>query len=106
MIDPIDFPELMQKLEEFSVDPRCAPQWVGDAHVTNELTNIEWHLRPATARSRPEAPVGPKPGAVPTDHGFRPDHRQCLKRRRDQPRQPNEQQAIDVAEYRSLRRFS
>jgi hypothetical protein len=39
------------KLEEFSVDPRCAPQWVGDAHVPNELTNIDWHLRPATAKS-------------------------------------------------------
>src|ERR1700674_5701287 len=43
--------DLDSKLEEFSVDPRCAPQWVGDAHVPNELTNIEWHLRSATARS-------------------------------------------------------
>jgi hypothetical protein len=38
--------DLDSKLEEFSVDPRCAPQGVGDAHVPNELTNIEWHLRP------------------------------------------------------------
>ncbi len=36
--------DLDSKLKEFSVDPRCAPQWVGDAHVPNELTNIEWHL--------------------------------------------------------------
>src|SRR6266849_5678694 len=58
--------DLDSKLEEFSVDPRCAPQWVGDAHVPNELTNISpvasrmtWTALPITSRGR-RSPFGPR----------------------------------------------
>jgi hypothetical protein len=43
---------------------------------------------------------------VPADHGFWRDHRQGRKCRRNQPAQPNEQQAIDVVEGRSLWRLA
>ena len=62
--------DLDSKLEEFSVDPRCAPQWVGDAHVPNELTNISpvasrmtWTALPITSRGR-RSPLGPR--GIPT----------------------------------------
>ena len=65
-----------------------------------------WRPRSATARSRFEAPIGSKAGTLPADHSFRADHRQCVKRCRNQSRQPYEQQAIDVVEGHSLWRLA
>jgi transposase InsO family protein len=43
---------------------------------------------------------------VPANHGVWRDNLQCRKRCRNQPRQPNEQQAIDVVESRLLWRLA
>ena len=62
--------------------------------------------RPATARSRFPPPIASETDAVPADHCPRPNHRQCIKCCGYQPRQQNEQQAIDIAQCRPVRRFT
>ena len=44
-------PNIDAKLEQFTVDPRCSPKRVRDAHVANELANDFRCLWPATVRS-------------------------------------------------------
>ena len=44
-------PDIDAELEEFAVDARRAPEHVGDTHVANELSDLMWRPRPATARS-------------------------------------------------------
>ena len=99
-------PDIDAELEELTVDARCAPERVRDAHVSNELPDLMRRPRPATARSRFPSPIGSETGAMPADHCARPNHCQCVKCCRYQPRQQNEQQAIDVAQCWSFRRFA
>jgi hypothetical protein len=88
------------------MDARGAPKWIGQAHLANELADVQRNLRPASARPRSQAPIGPKGQTVPADHRVWRDNLQCRKRCRNQPRQPNEQHAIDVVEGRFLRRLA
>ena len=44
-------PDIDAELEEFTVDARCAPERVRDAHVADELSDLMRRPRPATARS-------------------------------------------------------
>src|SRR5438132_6166544 len=37
-------PDIDTEHENFTVDPRCTPKWVRNAHVSNELTNLKWCL--------------------------------------------------------------
>ena len=99
-------PDIDAELEELTVDARGAPERIRDAHVANEQSDLMRRARPATARSRFPTPIGSETGAVPADHCARPNHCQCVKCCGYQPRQQNEQQAIDVAQCRSVRRFA
>ena len=88
------------------MDARGAPERVRDAHVSDELPDLMRRPWPATAWSRFPSPIGSEAGAVPTDHCARPNHCQCVKCCGYQPRQQNEQQAIDIAQCWSVRRFA
>ena len=61
-------PGIDAELEEFTVDARCAPERVRNAHVANELSDLRWRPRPTTVRSRFPAPIGSETSAMPTDH--------------------------------------
>src|SRR5580700_3256937 len=98
-------PDIDAELEELTVDARGAPERVRDAHVSDELPDLMRRPWPATARSRFPSPIGSEADAVPADHCARPDRCQCVKCCGYQPRQQNEQQAIDIAQCRSARRF-
>jgi hypothetical protein len=39
------------ELEKLAMNPRCAPQWVGETDLANELTDFQRGLWTATARS-------------------------------------------------------
>src|SRR6516162_313810 len=39
------------KLEQFAVNPRRSPQWVGNAHLANEVANVRGYPWAATAPS-------------------------------------------------------
>ena len=99
-------PDIDAELEELTMDARGAPKRVRDAHVSDELPDLMRRPRSPTARSRFPSPIGSETDAVPADHCARPNHCQCVKCCGYQPRQQNEQQAIDVAQCRSVRRFA
>ena len=64
-------PDIDAELEQFAMNPRCAPKRVLDTHVSNELTNLQRSLWSATVRSRFPPPIGSESGPVPTDHRLR-----------------------------------
>src|SRR5262245_35924593 len=61
------------ELEEFAMDPRSAPERVGEAHVADQLTDFERHFWSPTARARLPSPEQPKSGPMPSDDGLRLD---------------------------------
>ena len=65
-------PNVDAKFEEFAVDPRSAPERVGDAHLANETTNVGRRPRSATARSGFPAPKGSEASTVPADQRLKP----------------------------------
>jgi len=40
-------PDINAELEQFAVDARRAPEWIGKAHVADQLTYLERHGRPS-----------------------------------------------------------
>src|SRR3974390_2943157 len=62
-----------------SVDARCAPKRIGEAHLPNELANLCGYLWPTTERIRFVAPISSKTSAMPADHRFRSNDFTCLK---------------------------
>ena len=85
------------------MDPRCSPKRIRDAHLSNELPNLQLCLWPATLRSRFPPPIPSKPSAVPTDNGFWSNNYQGAQHTRGQAMQPGKEQAVDAAEGRPLR---
>src|SRR6202158_3574973 len=61
------------KLEKFAMDPRCSPQWIGDAHLADKLAYFYRHGRSAAAVLRFPSPIRSKSRTVPTDYGLRSD---------------------------------
>src|SRR5258708_24119714 len=44
-------PDIDAELEKLAMNPWCAPQWVGETHLANEMTDFQRGLWTATARS-------------------------------------------------------
>jgi hypothetical protein len=66
------------ELEQFSMDPRRAPQWIGNAHLVDQPADFERHNRPAATASRLPAPIKPKTRTMPADKGVRLNDRQRI----------------------------
>ena len=94
------------KLEELAVDPRCTPERVRQAHAADQLTNFEWHFRPANSSARLPAPEQAKPGPMPADDCLRLDDHQRFQNVRCEPIEAAKNEAIKIVEGGSLRRFS
>ena len=88
------------------MDPGSAPQRVGQAHVTDQLTNFEWDPWPAAARSRLPSPEQAKTGTMPTDDRLRLDDHQGFCNLRRNPIETGKNKAIESAEGEPLRCFS
>ncbi len=86
------------ELEQFSMDPRRAPQRIGNAYLADQPTDLQRHSRPAGTASRPPAPIEPKTDAMPADNGVRLNYRQCITNSREQPIETNEYQTVDGTE--------
>src|SRR6266699_6367370 len=54
------------------MDPRSAPERVGDTHLANEAANVHRYTWPAAARSGFPAPKGSEAGTVPAQQRLRP----------------------------------
>jgi hypothetical protein len=55
------------------MDPRCSPQWIGDAHLADKLAYFYRHGRSSAAVIRFPSPIR----TVPTDYGPRSDDCKC-----------------------------
>ena len=94
------------ELEEFSVNPGSAPEWIGQAHVADQLANFERHLWSAAATSRLPSPEQTKTSTMPTDDGLRLHDHQGIHNARRKPIEAGKNQTIEIAESEPLRRFS
>jgi hypothetical protein len=81
-----------------SMDPRRAPQRIGNAHLADQLADLQRHNRPATSASRLPAPIRPETRAMPANNGIRLNDRQRIANSRKQPIEPNEYQSVDGTE--------
>jgi hypothetical protein len=72
-------------LEKLAVDARRPPEWIGDAHLADQLSYFERHRRPASTASRLPAPVQPETRAMPANDSVRLHDRQRLANLWKQP---------------------
>jgi hypothetical protein len=61
------------ELDHFAVDARCAPQWIGNAHLPDQLPDLGRYLGAARPRPRLPVPVTPETFAMPPNHGLGPN---------------------------------
>ena len=87
------------------MDPGSAPQWIGQAHIEDQLADFQRHLRPAAAAPRLPSPEQAETGAMPTDNGLRLYDRQGVQDAWRNLIEAGENQTIDIAESEPLRRF-
>jgi hypothetical protein len=67
--------DLEPQLQQFSMDPRCAPEGVREGHLPNQSSDIRSDLGTTTARSRPAGPIPRKAAMIPRDNrGGADDH--------------------------------
>src|ERR1700741_2230022 len=94
------------ELEEFAMDPRRTPKWVGEAHIPDQLTDFEQDLRSAYPRARLPSPEQAKPGPVPADNRLRLDDRQGVQNVGRDPIEARKNEPVEIAENNPLWRFS
>src|SRR5260221_1071666 len=90
------------ELEQFAGDGGCAPGRVGQAHVPDQLTDLQRDSRSPAAPSGLPAPEQSKSSTVPANHGLGPDDGQRVYSARNEAIQPNEDQSVESAEHKSL----
>jgi hypothetical protein len=91
------------ELEQFAMDARCAPERVGQAHVPDQLTDLQRDSRPPAMPSRFLTPERSKSGTVPTNHSLGPDDGKRVYNAGNEAIQPNKHPSIESAENKSLR---
>src|SRR5208282_4946106 len=96
-------PNLNAELKQFAVDAGRTPERVRDTHLANKLTDFRRGPGPTTSGARFPAPVGPKAGTMPTDHGIGFDDLQRTQNAGNQRVEPGEHQSVDPGEGDALR---
>src|SRR3981081_1965957 len=91
-------PDIDTELEKLAMNTWCAPQWVGETHLANELTDFQRGLCNAPPGPCFPAPIRSEAGTMPADHGLRPDDLQSVQHARCQPKKPGKYQTVDAAE--------
>src|SRR5262249_25182673 len=66
------------ELEKLAMDSRCSPQRIDDAHLADQPADLQRHRWSTATASRSPAPIQPKTGAVPADHGIGSDDCKCI----------------------------
>ncbi len=67
------------EFEQFTLDARCAPQWVGDTHLPDQGPDFQRGFRLPCSRPGFSAPERPKSLLMPADHRLRLDNRQGIQ---------------------------
>src|ERR1022692_4261485 len=71
--------DLEPELEQFTVNTRCAPKWVLDAHLSDQRTQVSFNQRPPCPRTRLPTPIPAKVGTMPTHERLGPDDRENIQ---------------------------
>src|SRR5208337_4420891 len=85
--------DLDAELEQFAVDPECAPERVGAAHLPDQIPNLAIHCWPSGSRTL--SPKQAEALAVPLDDGSRLDHHHHLQTEWPQSVEQDPEQAVD-----------
>jgi len=88
--------DIDSELEKLAMDSRCAPQRVGNAHLTNELADLRWCPRAATTRSRFPTPEAAKSRSMPPNHRFRPNDGMRIHHIRNEAMEDDKDQSVNV----------
>jgi hypothetical protein len=92
------------EFEQFAVNPRCAPKWVGLGHLADEIADVYRHLRSSgPSRSALPFPVQPEPSSVPSDDGFGLDQCQRLSPIGPVSQQENPEDSVPIGQARPFR---
>ena len=86
------------------MNPRRSPQWIGKAHLADQLADLKRHLWSSPARPRFPAPIGSEPRTMPSNDGLWPDDRQRISNVRKHSIEANEYQPVEGIEAEPLRR--
>jgi hypothetical protein len=89
------------ELEQLAMDLGGSPQWVLEAHSSDQERHFSGNPRPAPRRTGPPSPVGGKALSMPPHDSFGPDDRYRVKNARPMPVKPNEQHAVYPAKMQS-----
>src|SRR5439155_1906923 len=65
------FADIDSELEEFTMNSRCAPAWIGQIHLSYQSANLVICWRTAIARSTLPCPVKSESLAIPGDNCLR-----------------------------------
>src|ERR1700726_1879070 len=71
--------DLDPELQQFPMDPRCAPQPIGQAHLPDQAPHLNWTLGTTATRAALPAPVQPETGPMPADDSLRLDNRDSIQ---------------------------
>src|SRR6266446_3224509 len=88
------------ELEQLTMDLGGAPQWVLEAHSSDQFAHLLGDPRSATGRTRLPSPVSGETHAMPTQDGVGPNDGYGAKDARAATIQPNEQGTIDPTQMR------
>src|SRR5665213_2298730 len=91
------------EFEQFTMDPGSAPEWIGQAHFSDQLANLEGNFWPAAATSRLPSPEQLETSAMPADYGVWLDDCQGVHNPGRDPVEGGKDQAIEIAESEPLR---
>src|SRR3974390_630663 len=83
------------ELEQFTMNARCAPQRVGNAHLPDQLPDRSRHSGAAPTGPRLPAPVTAETCAMPSHHGIRPNDGKRFAGLRKQLADPAQNHPVD-----------
>src|SRR5260370_27779119 len=73
--------DLKAEFEQLAMDARGAPQWIVNAHPSDQRAQARVELRSASEGAGFPPPISPEAGSVPAHQGLRPDDRGGLQDR-------------------------
>jgi hypothetical protein len=88
------------ELQQLAMDARCAPEPVGQTHLSDQVPDLNWNLWPAAMRARLPAPVQSEARPMPPGDRLWLDNGYGGQHRRKQAIEPDEEQSVGHRKFR------
>src|SRR6516165_10095688 len=95
--------DLIAKLQQLTVDPRCTPQRVFHAHAPDQFTKLAIDFWPPCPVPRSPSPEGPNTSAMPTKDCLRLNDMDRIKEARPQSNHPHQQCPVSAPQSHARR---